>query len=95
MQTLVISGDINSEEIKAWSIKYFGEIPSGTKHRKKRSCPRHSKSTADFIMRYFAKAPQLTMVFPSTERYSERFVCSQFLADLLQVQKNLLCILYW
>ncbi len=34
--TLVISGDINKEEVKEWVKKYFGEIPSGEPVEKRR-----------------------------------------------------------
>ena len=37
--TLVISGDINKEEVKAMVAKYFGEIPAGEKIEKRSPMP--------------------------------------------------------
>ena len=87
--TLVISGDINSEEIKALVNKYFGEIPSGTNIEKRGPVPVTLSSTARLYHEdNFAKAPQLTMVFPSTERYSKDSYALNFLADLLAGSKK-------
>ena len=87
--TLVISGDINSEEIKALVNKYFGEIPSGTNIEKRGPVPVTLSSTARLYHEdNFAKAPQLTMVFPSTERYSKDSYALNFLSDLLAGTKK-------
>ena len=87
--TLVISGDINSEEIKALVNKYFGEIPSGTSIEKRGPVPVTLSSTVRLYHEdNFAKAPQLTMVFPSTERYSKDSYALNFLADLLAGSKK-------
>lgn len=87
--TLVISGDINSEEIKALVNKYFGEINSGTGIEKRGPVPVTLSSTARLYHEdNFAKAPQLTMVFPSTERYSKDSYALNFLADLLAGTKK-------
>jgi zinc protease len=87
--TLVISGDINSEEIKALVNKYFGEINSGTVIEKRGTVPVTLSSTARLYHEdNFAKAPQLNMVFPSTERYSKDSYALNFLADLLAGTKK-------
>ena len=87
--TLVISGDINSEEIKALVNKNFGEIKSGTSIEKRGPVPVTLSSTARLYHEdNFAKAPQLTMVFPSTERYSKDSYALNFLADLLAGTKK-------
>ena len=87
--TLVISGDINSEEIKALVNKYFGEIPSGTSIEKRGPVPVTLSSTVRLYHEdNFAKAPQLTMVFPSTERYSKDSYALNFLSDLLAGTKK-------
>ena len=87
--TLVISGDINSEEIKTLVNKYFGEIKSGTSIEKRGPVPVTLSSTARLYHEdNFAKAPQLTMVFPSTERYSKDSYALNFLADLLAGTKK-------
>ena len=87
--TLVISGDINKEEVKALIIKYFGEIPSGTNIEKRGAMPVSLSSTARLYHEdNFAKAPQLTMVFPSVERYSKDSYALNFLGDLLAGTKK-------
>jgi zinc protease len=87
--TLVISGDINKEEVKALVIKYFGEIPSGTNIVKRGPMPVSLSSTARLYHEdNFAKAPQLTMVFPSVERYSKESYALNFLGDLLAGTKK-------
>lgn len=82
--TLTISGDINPEEVKALVEKYFGEIPSGKIIEKRSPMP---VSVASTIKLYhednFAKAPQLTMVFPTVERYSKDSYALNFLGELL------------
>src|SRR5512133_3901404 len=82
--TLAISGDINPEEVKALVEKYFGEIPSGETIEKRNPVP---VSVASTIKLYhednFAKAPQLTMVFPTVERFSKDSYALNFLGELL------------
>jgi len=76
--TLVISGDINTEEVKAMIVKYFGEIPAGENIEKRGPMPVALGSTIKLYHEdNFAKAPQLTMVFPTVERYSKDS-CPQF-----------------
>src|SRR5512133_3569637 len=82
--TVVISGDINKEEVKAWIAKYFGEIPAGTTIEKRGPMIVNLGSTVKLYHEdNFAKAPQLTMVFPTVERYSKDSYALNFLADLL------------
>ena len=87
--TLVISGDIDKEEVKSMVNKYFGEIPSSANIEKRSPMP----VTLGSIVRLyhednFAKAPQLTMVFPSVERYSKDSYALNFLGDLLAGTKK-------
>lgn len=87
--TLVISGDINPEEVKGLVEKYFGEIPSGGNIEKRG--PMHvtlSSTVKLFHEDNFAKAPQLTMVFPTVERFSEDSYALNFLGDLLAGTKK-------
>lgn len=87
--TVVISGDINKEEVKAMVLKYFGEIPSGTNIEKRGPMPVTLASTVKLYHEdNFAKAPQLTMVFPSAERYSKDSYALNFLGDLLSGTKK-------
>lgn len=87
--TVVISGDINKEEVKAMVLKYFGEIPSGTNIEKRGPMPVTLASTVKLYHEdNFAKAPQLTIVFPSAERYSKDSYALNFLGDLLSGTKK-------
>jgi zinc protease len=87
--TVVISGDINKEEVKAMVLKYFGEIPSGTNIEKRGPMPVTLATTVKLYHEdNFAKAPQLTMVFPSAERYSKDSYALNFLGDLLSGTKK-------
>jgi zinc protease len=87
--TLVISGDINKEEVKALVEKYFGEIPSGEVIEKRGPAPATLASTAKLYHEdNFAKAPQLTIVFPTVERYSKDSYALNFLGDILSGTKK-------
>jgi zinc protease len=87
--TLVISGDINKDEVKAMVKKYFGEIPSGAIIEKRGPMAVTVSSTIKLYHEdNFAKAPQLTMVFPTVERYSKDSYALNFLADLLAGTKK-------
>jgi zinc protease len=87
--TVVISGDIDKNEVKAMVEKYFGEIPAGEKIEKRNPMPVTLASTVKlFHEDNFAKAPQLTMVFPSAERYSKDSYAMNFLGDLLAGTKK-------
>jgi zinc protease len=87
--TLVISGDINKEEVKAMVEKYFGEIPIGETIDKRGPMPVSLTSTVKLYHEdNFAKAPMLTMVFPTVERYSKDAYALNFLGDLLANTKK-------
>jgi zinc protease len=87
--TLTVSGDIDINEVKAWIDKYFGEIPAGEPVEKRGPMP---ASLASIIKLFhedsFAKAPQLTMVFPTVERYSKESYALNFLGELLSGTKK-------
>jgi zinc protease len=87
--TVVISGDINIDEVKAMVLKYFGEIPAGINIEKRGPMPVTLASTVKLYHEdNFAKTPQLTMVFPSAERYSKDSYALNFLGDLLSGTKK-------
>jgi len=86
---LTISGDINKEEVKKWVKKYFGEIPSSQPVEKRNPMPVTLPSTVKLYHEdNFAKAPQLTIVFPTVERYSKDSYALNFLGDLLSNTKK-------
>ncbi|MCX6320681.1 MAG: pitrilysin family protein [Bacteroidia bacterium] len=86
---LVITGDINKDEVKAMVEKYFGEIPGGEKIEKRSAIP---ATLATTIRLYhednFARAPQLTMVFPTVEQFSKDSYALDFLGSLLANSKK-------
>jgi zinc protease len=87
--TLTISGDYDKEEVKAWIDKYFGEIPAGEAVEKRGPMPAALGSTVKLYHEdNFAKAPQLTMVFPTAERYSKDSYALNFLGELLANTKK-------
>ncbi len=82
--TLVISGDFDRDQVKAWIEKYFGEIPQGEPVEKRSPMPVTVTQTVRLYHEdSFAKAPQLTMVFPTVERYSKDSYALNFLGELL------------
>ena len=87
--TLTVSGDINKEEVKALIEKYFGEIPAGESIEKREPMPATIASTVRLYHEdNFAKAPQLTMVFPTVQRYSKDSYSLNFLGELLANTKK-------
>lgn len=86
---LVISGDINKEDVKVLVEKYFGEIPGGEKIEKRGPVPASLSSTIRlFHEDNFAKAPLLTMIFPTVEQYSKDSYALDFLGSLLANSKK-------
>jgi zinc protease len=86
---LVVSGDINKEEVKAMVEKYFGEIPGGEKIEERSPVPATLSSTIKLYHEdNFARAPMLTMVFPTVEQYSKDSYALDFLGSLLATSKK-------
>jgi zinc protease len=86
---MAITGDIDKDEVKALVEKYFGEIPAGEPIEKRGSMPVTATSTKRLYHEdNFARAPQLTMVFPTVERYSKDSYALTFLGDLLANTKK-------
>ncbi|MGE5421044.1 MAG: M16 family metallopeptidase, partial [Chloroflexota bacterium] len=82
--TLAISGDINPAEVKALVEKYFGEIPSGEPIEKRGAVPASLEKTIRLYHEdNFAKAPQLTLNFPTVEQYSKDSYALSFLGEIL------------
>ena len=86
---LVVSGDIDKEEVKAMVEKYFGEIPRGEEIDKRSPMPVSLKSTVKLYHEdNFARAPRLTMVFPTVEQYSKDSYALDFLGQILAGTKK-------
>lgn len=82
--TLVVAGDFDVDETKKWIEKYFGEI--------KPSAPVEPLNPVlaelkDFKRAYyednFAQSPELTMLFPAVEEFSDDSYALDVLADLI------------
>ncbi len=87
--TLVVAGDINREEVKAMIEKYFGEIPAGQPVEKTSPRPATLSSTIKLYHEdNFAKAPMLTMVFPTVEQFSKDSYALDYLGQLLSSGKK-------
>ncbi len=87
--TLVIAGDINKEEVKPLIEKYFGEIPQGEAIEKRSPMPATLDKTIQLYHEdNFAKAPRLTIVFPTVEQFSKDSYALDCLGDLLSNGKK-------
>lgn len=68
--TLVISGDFDVAQAKSWVHKYFDEIPAGEAVS---PLPKRAGRVEQTVKLYhednFARAPQLTMTWPTVEQY--------------------------
>lgn len=82
--TLVIAGDFDSEQTKAWVKKYFAEIPKGEQIQ---PLPKMPVSVANSINVYhednFARVPELRMTWPTVEMYHPDSYPLQILGQLL------------
>jgi zinc protease len=86
---LVIAGDYDKAEVKKWVEKYFGEIPKGVNVEKRKPMNVTLSETKKLYHEdNFAKAPMLTMVFPTVERFSKDSYALNFLGELLAGTKK-------
>ena len=87
--TLVVAGDFESASAKALVEKYFGEVKRG-----KDVAPMNvqnvtlAKTKKLYHEDNFATVPQLTMVWPSAEQYSDDAYALDFLAKILSDGKK-------
>lgn len=82
--SLVIAGDIDIEETKRLVEQWFGEIPSGPEVEALPPMPVTLAETKSlFFKDNFAKLPELRMVFPSVEDYSDDMYALDVLGQLL------------
>lgn len=87
--TLVLAGDFETDEVKPLIKKYFGEIPRGPEITDPK--PQHAKLERTKKIYHedsFARTPQLTMVWPTTEKYTEDAYALNFLAQILASSKK-------
>jgi zinc protease len=87
--TLVLAGDFDKEEAKKLIEKYFGEIPKGNDLEDPK--PQHVQLNETKKLYHednFARTPQLTMIWPGVEQYSDDSYALNFLARVLGSGKN-------
>jgi len=87
--TLVLAGDFETEEAKALIEKYFGEIKGRQEVGKLEPQPVTISETVRLYHEdNFAKAPQLNMVWPTLEQYTDDAYALDFLAEILTSGKK-------
>ncbi|WP_308365377.1 MULTISPECIES: pitrilysin family protein [unclassified Microbulbifer] len=68
--TLVVAGDFDPEQARAWVHRYFDEVPAGEPIAR---APRQPAVLKETVRRYFednfAREPALTLAWPGVERY--------------------------
>jgi zinc protease len=82
--TLVIAGDFDETQTRAWVEKYFGEI----EHGQKVEAPKPNLVTLNQTRRVYhvdhlAPSPELNMVFPTVQQFSKDAYALDVLGDLL------------
>jgi zinc protease len=87
--TLVIAGDFDPAQAKAWVEKYFNEIPRGEEIAPVEKMP---VSISEIKSLYhednFARVPQLTMTWPTVEQYNDDAYALSILGQLLSSGKK-------
>ena len=87
--TMVLSGDFDPQEAKRLIEKYFGEIKSGEPLDDPKPQPVTLTETKRLIhLDNFARAGQLTMVWPTVEEYHPDSYALNYLAQLLSRGKK-------
>jgi zinc protease len=87
--TLVVAGDFDPAQAKAWVEKYFGEIESGEKARDPEPRPAGLETIKKAYWEdNFAKSPRLTMVIPTVEQYHPDSYALSFLGELFAAGKK-------
>ena len=89
--TLVISGDFNENEAKAWVHKYFDEIAAGEKIAPIDKQPAHlTKTKKIYHEDNFAKLPELSITWPTVPQYHPDSYALDVLVELLSDGKKAL-----
>jgi zinc protease len=89
--TLVISGDFNESEAKAWVHKYFDEIAAGEKIAPIAKQPANLTETKKVYHEdNFAKLPELSITWPTVPQYHPDSYALDVLVELLSDGKKAL-----
>ncbi|QIE58212.1 insulinase family protein [Rasiella rasia] len=87
--TLVVAGDFETEDAKQLIEKYFGEIKKRQEVGKLEPRPVTISETKRLYHEdNFATAPQLNMVWPTVQQYTEDAYALDFLAEILSSGKK-------
>jgi zinc protease len=82
--TLVVAGDIDVKRTKGWIEKYYGEIAA---YNQAKAMPKMrvtlGASKRAYIEDKLANAPDLTIAFPTVEKYSQDVYALKYLGQLL------------
>jgi zinc protease len=82
--TLVVAGDFDEDQAKEWIEKYFGEIKSSAPVEPLKPMPVTLNDWKRAVYEdNFAQSPELTMLFPTVEQFSEDGYALDVLADLI------------
>ena len=82
--TLVVAGDLDVEETKAWIEKYFGEIPAREPPTvSEPPSVRLGQTDRLFHEDNFARLPELTLAWPTVPLFHPDSYALNFLADVL------------
>ncbi len=82
--TLVVAGDFDVEQTKEWIEKYFGEIKSSAPVEPlKPMLTKLENPKRAYYEDNFAQSPELTMLFPAVENFSDDSYALDVLADLI------------
>ena len=82
--TIVVAGDFDVDQTKKWIEKYFGEIKSSkpVESLKPMRVKLDNSKRASYEDN-FAQSPELTMLFPTVEQYTNDAYALDVLADLI------------
>jgi len=87
--TLVLAGDFDPATAKQLIEKYFGEIKRGADLKDPVAVPVKLEQTKKLYHEdNFARAPQLTMIWPTVEQYSADSYALDYLGELLSQGKK-------
>ena len=87
--TLVLAGDFETKDAKAMIEKYFGEIkPKEEVAKLEPQLVTLSETKRLYHEDNFATAPQLNMVWPTSEQYTEDAYALDFLSEILSSGKK-------
>jgi zinc protease len=82
--TLVVAGDIDVAQTKAWIEKYFGEIPARVAPQVPKPAPVQLATSPRFVHEdKFAQLPQLTLAWPTVPLYHPDSYALDILGSLL------------